>query len=204
MTHMACADEGPDSAKTRQQIERFDKSTRSIAAEKSLANSATLLAWPQAQTDWVRPGIMLYGASPYLPGVKHDGAAKLKPVMRLSSRLIAINACRKGDFIGYGSTWQCPEDMPVGVVAIGYGDGYPRHVDDTASVAVNGCYAKIVGRVSMDLITIDLRNIQAVVGDQVELWGSKQSIDQIAASAETIAYELTCAVYGRVGYCYSD
>jgi alanine racemase len=208
LTHMACADEGPGNNPggnfTQKQIERFTRNTTQLAGEKCLANSATLLGWPQAQADWVRPGIMLYGASPFLPGVTHACVSQLQPVMRLTSQLIAINQCRKGDPIGYGSSWICPEDMPIGVVAIGYGDGYPRHIDKHASVSVNKQCAAIVGRISMDLMTIDLRNIQAVVGDEVVLWGPEIPVDDIACSAETIAYELTCGVYGRVKYRYID
>lgn len=206
MTHMARADEGPadDPADdfTEQQIKRFLQDTQQLIGEKCLANSATLLAWPHAQADWVRPGIMLYGASPFLPGISHACLPRLQPVMRLTSKLIALNRCRKGDSIGYGSRWQCPEDMNVGVVAIGYGDGYPRHIDERASVYINGKHAAVVGRVSMDLLTVDGRDIEANVGDAVELWGSAVSIDDIAESAETIAYELACGVYGRVHYRY--
>lgn len=201
-THMACADEGKSSQSTQKQINRFETNTASLQTEKSLANSATLLSWPQARADWVRPGIMLYGISPFSPGVRHDCLKKLHPVMRLSSRLIAINHCRKGDSVGYGSIWQCPQDMPVGVVAIGYGDGYPRHINASACVVINGKRAKIIGRVSMDLLTIDLRNTKAEIGDSVVLWGPELPVEEIAQSAETIAYELTCAVYGRVQYQY--
>ncbi|MBN1378883.1 MAG: alanine racemase [Gammaproteobacteria bacterium] len=208
MTHMACADEGsaknPVTDFTLKQIDRFMQNTQQLAGEKSLANSATLLSWPQAQADWVRPGIMLYGASPFLPGITHNCVNELKPVMRLTSRLIAINQLRKGNPIGYGCSWHCPEDMPVGVVAIGYGDGYPRHIDAHASVSINNQCAAVVGRVSMDLLTIDLRNIAAAVGDQVVLWGPELPVDDIARSAETIAYELTCGIYGRVQYRYID
>ena len=203
MTHMACADEGAKSQSTQQQIDLFTECTSSLPADKSLANSATLLNWPQAQVDWVRPGIMLYGASPFLPGVQHVCDKKLRPAMRLSSKLIAINRCRKGDSIGYGGIWQCPQDMSVGVVAIGYGDGYPRHVDANASVFINGKQAKIIGRVSMDLLTIDMRNVEAEVGDKVILWGPEMPVEHVAKSAETIPYELTCGVYGRVHFQYN-
>jgi alanine racemase len=203
MTHMACADEGPDSDFTHRQIERFFAGTQSLNGEKCLANSATLLGWPPAQADWVRPGIMLYGASPFLPGIAHDCLGRLQPVMRLTSQLIAINHCRKNDSVGYGASWTCPEDMPVGVVAAGYGDGYPRHIDAHASVSINNRRAAIIGRVSMDLLTVDLRNMHVAVGDEVVLWGPEVPVDEIAGSAETIAYELTCSVTGRVHYRYA-
>jgi alanine racemase len=207
MTHMACADEGVigDAGRTdftARQIARFAAHTAGLDCERSLANSAALTAWPEARADWVRPGIMLYGASPFLPGRRARALLDLKPVMSLTSRLIAINRVRRGDAIGYGGIWQCPEDMPVGVVSIGYGDGYPRHIDETARVAIRGQSAPVVGRVSMDLVTVDLRAIDAAVGDEVELWGRHVPVDDIAESADTIAYELLCGVYGRVRYEY--
>jgi len=207
MTHMARADEGLSADRnsdfTQQQIDRFMRCTQSLNGDKCLAASAALLAWPQAQADWVRPGIMLYGASPFLPEVVHECVGKLQPVMRLTSQLIAINQWQKGDPVGYGGTWICPEDMPVGVVAIGYGDGYPRHIGSGAYVSINSQRAAVVGRVSMDLLTIDLRGIRATVGDEVVLWGPEVSIDDIANSAETIAYELSSGIYGRVRHVYS-
>ena len=205
MTHMASADEGKgDVDVTTTQIQSFQQHTATLEAERSLANSATLIAWPEARADWVRPGIMLYGASPFIPDIEDGETLQLRPVMRLASCLISIHQRRQDDLVGYGGIWHCPEDMPVGVVAICYGDGYPRHVDDTATVLVNGSYAPIIGRVSMDLLTVDLRGIEAQVGDEVTLWGEGLPVDEIAASADTIAYELLCGVYGRVEYRYRE
>ena len=207
MTHMARADQGPSSVAsdpTQAQIETFLHHTAEITAERSLANSATLIAWPQAQYDWVRPGIMLYGASPFLLGNAPTTQYALKPVMQLSSRLIAINHCAAGQAVGYGGAWVCPSDSRIGVVAIGYGDGYPRAVDNTAWVSIRGQRAPLVGRVSMDLLTVDVTNIDAAVGDSVVLWGAAPTVDQIAASAGTIAYELLCNVSARVRHQYSS
>jgi alanine racemase len=202
MTHMACADEGRGRGAdpTALQLQLFDSVTAGLDAERSLANSAALIDWPEARRDWVRPGIMLYGASPFLPsrGPKLD----LKPVMTLHSRVIAINERKRGEPVGYGGSWVCSKDMPVGAVAIGYGDGYPRHIEAATPLLVNGKRAPIIGRVSMDLLTVDLSTLHAGVGDEVSLWGEGLPVDQIAAHASTIAYELLCNVYGRVHYEY--
>ena len=144
MTHFACADEA-DNETTAAQSDRFNRALGTLGGERTLANSAAILAWPDTHADWVRPGIMLYGASPF---VGQDAAAlDLQPVMTLKSRLISINACRQGDAVGYGGDWRCPEDMPVGVAAIGYGDGYPRHAGSGMPVLVNGRRAGLIGRV---------------------------------------------------------
>ncbi len=204
MTHMARADEGilSEADFTEKQIQLFTASTSGIRAECSLANSATLIGWPAAHREWVRPGIMLYGASPFLPGASGFQSPDLQPVMQLNSRLIAINRRSKGDPIGYGSTWVCPENMPIGVVAIGYGDGYPRHIQAGTTLLIRGQSAKIVGRVSMDLLTVDLSGIDAAVGDEVVLWGTGLPVDRIAQQAGTISYELLCGIFGRVRYKY--
>jgi alanine racemase len=206
MTHMARADEGAQGELqisndfTRRQIESFTASTKGLQAERSLANSAALVDWPASRGEWVRPGIMLYGASPFLPGCGSD--LNLKPVMKLTSRVIALNTHRQGDPVGYGGTWVCPHDMTVAVVAIGYGDGYPRGVVAGTPVLIRGRRAVIVGRVSMDLLTVDLQGIDAKVGDEVVLWGPGLSVDEIARHANTISYELLCNVSNRVHYEY--
>jgi alanine racemase len=146
---------------------------------------------------------MLYGASPLIgaTGEQHE----LQPVMTLSSRLLAINHCHSGDRIGYGGGWQCPESMPVGVVAIGYGDGYPRHAPSGTPLLVNGSRVPLVGRVSMDMVMVDLRSQPgAKVGDPVVLWGRGLPAEEIAAAAETIAYELFCGVTQRVRFMEED
>lgn len=206
MTHLACADD-PGNSATSLQLALFQRATQGIDAERSVANSAAIISCPEACSEpyfglkhaWVRPGIMLYGVSPFAD--KTASKLDLKPVMTLSSQLIAVNQCKSGDAIGYGGTWVCPEDMPVGVAAVGYGDGYPRHIDNETPVLVNGKRAPIIGRVSMDMITIDLRNHpQAKEGDKVTLWGEGLPVEEIAKHANTIAYELLCQVTSRVEF----
>ena len=200
MTHLADAD-NQDSHFTQQQIDRFNKMCAGFDGAKSLVNSAGILKYPNAYADWVRPGIMLYGASPMSNqnGKMHG----LKPVMTLQSKLIAIKEVAKGESIGYGCTWQCPETMLIGVVAIGYGDGYPRHATNGTPVLLNGKRIPLVGRVSMDMITVDLRTeSQAKIGDVVTLWGDGLPIEEVAASAGTISYELFCQLTSRVEFDY--
>jgi alanine racemase len=196
MTHFANADDVND-ALTSEQIARFRASLDGAALETSLANSAGVLGWPESHGDWVRPGIMLYGASPLI-GRSADELG-LRPVMTLQTALIAVQRRRQGDAIGYGGDYRCPEDMPVGVAAIGYGDGYPRHASQGTPVLVNGQRAPLIGRVSMDMITLDLRaQPNARVGDPVTLWGEGLPVNEVAQFAGTISYELLCHVAGRV------
>jgi alanine racemase len=196
MTHFANADDRNDPT-TLRQLEQFAMATASYSGERAIANSAGLLGWPQSHADWVRPGIMLYGASPF---TGRTGAQEgLRPVMTLHSELIAVNSLKKGDAVGYGGTWVCPEAMKVGVVAIGYGDGYPRHVPTGIPVLVNGKRVPLVGRVSMDMITVDLRSQpDACVGDPVVLWGEGLPVEEITESAGTISYDLLCRITRRV------
>ncbi|MEO8672718.1 MAG: alanine racemase [Tahibacter sp.] len=196
MTHFSASDEF-DNSTTAEQIDCFDRTTAGLPGVRCLSNSAGLLAWPAARGDWVRTGGLLYGLSV----VDGKCAADLgfRPVMTLSTRLIAINAMRRGDRVGYAGTWACPEDMRVGVAAIGYGDGYPRSAASGTPVLVDGTRAQIAGRVSMDLITIDLRTIpNARVGDAVVLWGLNLPVEEIATHAGTISYDLTCGMTRRV------
>jgi alanine racemase len=196
MTHLACADER-DNEMTSRQIAEFDSAVAGLAGERSIANSAGLLAWSQSRVEWVRPGIMLFGASPFEG--KTGDAMSLRPAMTLSSELIAIKTVTAGGRVGYGSTWEAREDTRIGVVAIGYGDGYPRRLGSGTPVIVGGQPARLVGRVSMDMITIDLgRAPEARLGDEVVLWGEGLPIELIAQAAETIPYELLCGVTQRV------
>ena len=196
MSHLARADER-DRDDTRQQWRVFEAATAGLPGERSLANSAAILGWPGTHFDWVRPGIMLYGASPFVDSLAP--AEDLRPVMTLRTRLIAINRLRRGEPVGYGGTWICPEDMDVGVAAIGYGDGYPRHAPSGTPVLVNGRAAALVGRVSMDMITLDLRqHPEARIGDPVVLWGEGLPVERIAQAAGTISYTLLCGVTARV------
>jgi alanine racemase len=196
MTHFAEAD-STDRSYTLQQIELFNQATAGLIGPRSLANSAGVIAWPSAHANWVRPGIMLYGASPLAGhrGVEHQ----LKPVMTLSSQLIAIHHVRKGERVGYGGIWTCPEDMNIGVVGIGYGDGYPRHVKEGVPVLVNGRPCPLVARVSMDMLTVDLRTQpDAKIGDPVLLWGPGLPVEVVAEYSETTAYELLTRITQRV------
>jgi len=196
MSHLANADDRGD-ARTQAQIDLLERLASTLGGARSLANSAGLLGWPAAHGDWVRPGIMLYGVSPF--GDADAPALGLRPVMTLHSELIAVNRYRRGDAIGYGGTWVCPEDMPVGVVGIGYGDGYPRHAPSGTPVLVNGRRVDLVGRVSMDMICVDLRSQpRARVGDPVVLWGEGLPVETVAERAATIGYELLCGVTQRV------
>jgi alanine racemase len=196
MSHFARAEFSND-AVTQSQINDFAGLTRNLELETSLANSAGILVWPASHLGWVRPGIMLYGASPLAD--KDATMLDLRPVMTLESALIAVQPRKKGDAIGYGGDWRCPEDMPVGVAAIGYGDGYPRHAPPGTPVLVNGRRVPTVGRVSMDMITLDLRTQpRAKIGDPVVLWGQGLPVEQVAESAGTLSYELLCHVTERI------
>jgi alanine racemase len=200
MSHLANADDVHDAA-TRSQIEVFETFRPAGAFARSLANSAGVVAWPDSHQDWVRPGIMLYGVSP----LKHRSGAELglRPAMSFQSRLVAVRALERGERVGYGGDFVCPEDMKVGVVGCGYGDGYPRHVAPGTCVAVNGRLAPIVGRVSMDLMSVDLRgHPEAAVRAPVVLWGETPSVEYVARQAGTIAYELLCGVSARVPRIY--
>jgi alanine racemase len=203
MNHFASSDEfaGSSSAgrQTREQLRVFAEATAGLPGVRSLANSAAVLGWPDAHFDWVRPGGALYGISVVEGTTGADFG--LRPAMTLATRLIAVNRIGKGERIGYSATWECPEDMPVGVAAIGYGDGYPRHVPAGTPVLVNGARADIIGRVSMDLMTVDLRTQpHARPGDPVMLWGEGLPVEVIAAAAGTIGYEPVCSITRRVRF----
>jgi alanine racemase len=196
MTHLASA-EVRGNASTHRQLEIFEASVAGCGLERSIANSAGLIAWPAARLEWVRPGVMLYGISP-MPDLS-AAELGLRPAMTLSTRLIAINAVKAGESVGYGGLWRASRDSLIGVASIGYGDGYPRHLPSGAPVLVNGREATLAGRVSMDLSTIDVTDLaEARVGAQVVLWGQGLPIERIAQCAGTISYELACRIAGRV------
>lgn len=196
MSHFASSDEF-ERAQTREQLAVFEQATAGLPGPRSLANSAAVLGWPQAHADWIRPGGALYGIS--VVAGKSGSDFGLRPAMTLSTRLIAVNHIRGGEPVGYAASWQAPEDMPVGVAAIGYGDGYPRHVPPGTPVLVNGRSAPVIGRISMDLATIDLRHHpEAKPGDPVVLWGEGLPVEVIADAAATIGYEPVCSVTRRV------
>jgi alanine racemase len=196
MTHFASSDEF-DNDLTARQTQRFLDATKNLPGERALSNSAALLGWPNARGQWVRVGGLLYGLS--VAEGKTGADFGFAPAMTLTTRLVAINRVARGERVGYGATWECPEDMNIGVAAIGYGDGYPRSARSGTPVHVGDASASVIGRVSMDLLTLDLRNAPAAkVGDEVTMWGPRLPVETIAANANTISYELTCGVTRRV------
>ncbi|WP_462320587.1 alanine racemase [Halochromatium sp.] len=202
MTHLANADD-PTHPMTGEQCEQARALAERFGLPVSIGNSAGVLAHPAARSDWVRPGIMLYGGSPLLN--RSAKALDLRPVMTLSSQLIAVREMAAGTLIGYGSTYRCPEAMRVGVVAIGYGDGYPRHAPTGTPVLIRGQRAALLGRVSMDMISVDLRQVpDAAVGDPVLLWGQGLAVEEVAEQVGTINYELLCRLSSRVRMVHDD
>ncbi|HWG65940.1 MAG TPA: alanine racemase [Rhodanobacteraceae bacterium] len=196
MTHFASSDEF-DNDFTARQTQCFLDATKELPGERALSNSAGLLGWPQARGNWVRVGGLLYGLS--VATGKTGADCGFTPAMTLTTRLVAINPVARGERVGYGATWECPEDMRVGVAAIGYGDGYPRSAESGTPVRIGDAPAAVIGRVSMDLLALDLRQApNANVGDVVTLWGAPLPVEVVAEHANTIAYELTCGVTRRV------
>ncbi len=194
MTHFATAD-GPQGIAS--QLERFNALTEEISRPKTLANSAAILRYPESHDDWVRPGIMLYGATPFADQSAAD--IGLQPVMTLTSEIIAVQNLSAGDSVGYGQLFTAEQPMTIGVVACGYADGYPRHAPTGTPIMVAGQRTRTLGRVSMDMLYVDLSGIpQAQVGSPVELWGGKIPVDEVAVAAGTVGYELLCAVAPRV------
>jgi alanine racemase len=210
MTHFSDADSGWGMAQQRAVFDSVfaSLSTRfaQLRIDRSLANSAAILAHPDQHVEAVRPGIMLYGSSPFGVQVDDDpgtsAASNLRPVMTLQSRLIAIQSLQPGAVVGYGHTYIAERAMRIGVVACGYADGYPRHAPGGNAagmpVLVAGQRTRTVGRVSMDLLCVDLTGIAAELGAPVTLWGEGLSVDVVAAAAGTIGYELLCALAPRV------
>lgn len=195
MAHFATADE-PDKG-VDWQLERFRAAIAGLNLPVSLANSAALFDYPQTHAEWVRPGITLYGSSPFADRTATD--LGLKAAMSLTSRIIGVQSLSPGASVGYGAAFRADKPMRIGVVACGYADGYPRHAPTGTPVWVCGQRSRLVGRVSMDMLAIDLTEIaQAEVGSPVELWGCNLSIDEVAAAAGTISYELMCALALRV------
>ncbi|ABC28563.1 alanine racemase [Hahella chejuensis KCTC 2396] len=203
MTHFACADE-LDSLLQQRQWRAFQAGMQAAGANGwsySSANSAALLQYPETHLDWVRPGIAMYGASPMADKTGADFG--LKPVMTFESRLIATRELQAGDSIGYGAAWTADAPTRMGVVAVGYGDGYPRQMQNGAPVAVCGKRTKIIGRVSMDMLTVDISHIpEARIGSEVELWGGTVSADEVAGYASTISYTLFTGMTSRVPRVY--
>lgn len=189
MSHFANADVVND-ALNNSQLESLIKVNSNINACASMANSAAIISLSASHFDMVRPGIMLYGSSPFADQTADD--LDLKAAMQFESQLIDIKQVREGGSIGYGSTYTAEHDMRIGVVAAGYGDGYPRHAENGTPVWLNGRCCDLVGRVSMDSICIELANLDAEIGDRVVLWGEELSVDRVAVCSGTISYELLC------------
>lgn len=200
VSHFACADMPQDSLSALQ-LQRVRDAAARHGVPFSAANSAAIFRYPDSAGSRVRPGIMLYGSSPFADRTAAD--LGLAVTQRLSARIIAINDVPAGDSVGYGSSWQATQDSRIAVVAIGYGDGYPRHAPSATPVAVmnadnNWRRAALAGRVSMDMITIDVTDLPLTrIGDSVELWGDQVSVDEVAQRCGTISYELFCRMTGR-------
>ncbi|MBK1719795.1 alanine racemase [Thiocystis violacea] len=202
MTHFARADE-PEHPYTRLQLATFARALEGQAIPRSLANSAGILAWPESHGDWTRPGIMLYGVSPLIGAA--SPAVTLRPAMTLESAIISIRDLAAGEPVGYGGRFVCDRPTRVGVAAIGYADGYPRHARDGTPIAVKGRLTRLIGRVSMDMITLDLTGMaDARVGDPVELWGGMVSATDVALASDTIAYQLFTGLSRRVPLIHED
>jgi alanine racemase len=194
MTHFACADGERGIA---EQFGRFTEAARGRALPHSIANSAAILRFPEAHGQWIRPGIMLYGASPFAD--RPAEALGLRPVMTLTSRIIGVQELIEGDAVGYGATFVARRSMRIGIVACGYADGYPRHAPTGTPVLVDGVRTATLGRISMDMLCVDLTPVPgAGVGSRVTLWGEGLSADEVAAAAGTVSYELFCALAARV------
>jgi len=194
MTHFANAD---DARGVAWQMEAFERAAAGIELPRTLANSAAILRYPQTHADWVRPGVMLYGATPFAD----VSAAQLglRPVMTLASRIIGVQQLKAGDTVGYGGTFRAERAMRIGVVACGYADGYPRHAPNGTPVLVGDTLTTTVGRVSMDMLCVDITHLpQAQPGTRAILWGEGNPVDDVAMAAGTVGYELLCALAARV------
>jgi len=201
MTHFARADE-LDCDRTRQQLDLFNQVCADTSLPTSLGNSPALLGWPQTQNDWSRPGLMLYGASPFVGA--HSVADRLRPVMTVESGIISVRDLAAGEPVGYGARFVTRRPSRIGVVALGYADGYPQFVPNGAPVAIDGRPGDLVGRVSMDMLTVDLTDHPAAgLGSRVELWGTQVRVHDLAAHCGTSAYQLLCALK-RVPRVYID
>jgi alanine racemase len=197
ITHLACADM-PELPATAEHLTVFDAATRSLAGERSVVSSAALIRFPDSQADWVRPGLLLYGVSPFRGSTGADHG--VRPVMTLRSQIIAIKNLAVGDRVGYGGDWTATRPTRLAIASVGYGDGYPRSACSGTPVLVNGERAALAGRISMDMIAIDTTDVQREpkVGDPVVLWGEGLAIEEVAIWAETVPYTLLCGINQRV------
>jgi len=210
MTHLANADDKNDQT-TLNQIDIFNQKIETIkkinsdpnTIEFSIANSAGILGWPLSHSNWNRPGILLYGVSPFINELADEH--NLKPVMTLKSQIISIKKLNKGEPVGYAGEYICEKNMRIGIVAIGYGDGYPRHAKTGTPVLINNKRSQLLGRVSMDMICVDLTDLNDTkIYDSVTLWGKGLPVEEVAAHAGTIAYDLLCGVTKRVEFIYTE
>lgn len=196
MSHFACADE-PDRPDTLRQLSTLERTLTLIDLPRSFSNSAGVMHWTQAHQHWLRPGVMLYGASPFAQ--PHAVSTQLKPAMTLTTDIIAIREVLAGDAVGYGASWIAEKNTRIATIAVGYADGYSRHAPSGTPVWLNGRRASLAGRVSMDMATIDVSmHPEARVGDRVELWGGNISINEVAACCGTIPYTLLSGLTRRV------
>ena len=196
MTHLACADE-PQQTMTADQLVCFQRQCADLDIAYSIANSAGILAWPESHHQWLRPGLMLYGASPF---VQRSAAVQgLQAAMQLTTEVIAVRDLAPGDAVGYGATWRAERPSRIATLAMGYGDGYPRHARPGTPLWVSGQLCPLVGRVSMDMITVDVTELDHVmIGSEVECWGARLPINQVATHCDTIPYTLMTGVTPRV------
>lgn len=197
MTHFACADD-EERHTTEMQIEAFDLGVEGISGASSLANSAAILSYHQAHRDWGRAGIALYGIDPFMAN-----DPRLKPVMRLSSRIFGERVLQPHEPVGYGAIFYTKRSTRVGLVACGYADGYPRLASTGSPVSINGKRSRVIGRVSMDMLTVEINDTHDGIGAEVELWGDEINVNEVAQKAGTIAYELLCHVK-RAKFIYSE
>lgn len=201
-THFACADELDDPA-TQQQTTMFKQVVADINTETSLANSAAMLGWRQTHADWNRPGLMLYGTSPFSSA--HSIADQLKTVMTLKSQVISVRDINTGEAIGYSQSWRAERPSRIATITIGYADGYPRHAPNGTPVLINGQRAPMAGRVSMDMITVDVTDLpETQIGDEAILWGNELPVNEVAEHAGTISYELLARMPMRTPRVYID
>jgi alanine racemase len=199
-THLACADD-TDNPMTGRQVSAIRSCASKHNLALSIANSAGILSWPESHAEWNRPGYMLYGNSPMV--TNGNDSPGLSPAMTMKSEIVAIREIMPGEGVGYGLNWVAKRQSRIGTVAIGYGDGYPRHAPSGTPVMVNGRRVPLIGTVSMDAITVDLTELEkADVGDPVELWGQDLNVNEVAAAAGTIGYEILAGLTGRAPLIY--
>ena len=196
LTHLACA-ENAGGLETKLQLDRLRALSEALRMERSIANSAAIIAWPEAHGEWVRPGLMLYGASPFAERSAAD--LGLQPAMTFATAVIAVRNVAAGEPIGYNGIWRAKRRSRIAVAAVGYGDGYPRCMHAGAPTLIRGREVSVVGRVSMDMTMLDATDVPDVaVGDEVTLWGKGLPAERVAPFADTIAYELFCRIAQRV------